>query len=110
MGRQSKVWRKLANLSLHQSTGVSLCGHLLTIGGTKKSIYRFPLFGKSQESTDAVYTYKPTTNSWEVISEMSEAQCQCFAVTLPTTNEVIVVGGFDSYNSRLNSVEFANLK
>ena len=73
-------------------------------------MYGFPLLGKSQESTDAVYTYKPTTNSWEVFSEMSEARCQCFAVTLPTTNEVIVVGGFDSYNSRLSSVEFANLK
>ena len=100
-GRQSnKIWRQLADPPLCLSTSVSLCGHLLAIGGTKLS---------SVESAKAVYAYKPTTNSWEVISQISEARCQCFAVTLPTTNELMAVGGYDNIYTRLSSVEFANL-
>lgn len=49
-----------------------------------------------------------TTNSWEVISEMLVARHECFAVALPATNELMVVGG-SSGMLKIDSVEFASL-
>ena len=98
------LWRELADLPLYNSTCVSLCGHLLAIGGNDCK-------SENTSSAKAVYAYKPTTNSWKVISQMSVARYLCFAVTLPTNNELMVVGGRsnESSNSATSSVEFANL-
>ena len=98
------LWRKLRDLPLYNSICVSLCGHLLAIGGNGCK-------SENSGSAKAVYAYKPTTNSWEVISQMSVARHLCFAVTLPTNNELMVVGGRsnESSNSATSSVEFANL-
>ena len=85
--------------SIH-STYVSFCGHLLAIGGQY-------LYNIIYNSSNKVYAYKPTTNSWEEVSQMSIARCPCFAVVLPT-NELMVVGGRDSCQS-VDSVEFASL-
>ena len=103
--RQSTMWRKVADLPLYNSTCVSLYGHLLAIGGeTEKSI------DISSTSSKAVYAYKPATDSWEVISRMSVSRCQCFAVTLPTNNKLMVVGGYQQAGySCTDSVEFANI-
>ena len=97
--RQSNIWRQLAELPIYQPTCVSLCGHLLAIGGAE---------GVTAPSK-AVRTYKPASNTWEVISEMLEARRLCFAIALPTTNEVMIVGGYDSYSIKLSSVEFVSL-
>ena len=43
-----------------------------------------------------------------MISQMCVAQCFCFAVVLPTTNELMVVGGLTKL-SHIDSVEFACL-
>ena len=98
----SNVWRELADLPVHNSSCVSLCGHLLAIGGNG---YK----SANSSSAKAVYAYEPTTNSWEVISQMSVARHLCFAVTLPTNNELMVVGGQSNKVSATSSVEFANL-
>ena len=96
-----RTWRKLANLPIYDSTCTSLCGHLLAIGGTTTSA------NYSSKETNAVHAYKPTSNSWEVISEMSMARHRCFAITLPTTNELMVVGG-RSWFCSIGSVEIAS--
>jgi serine/threonine protein kinase len=103
---QSNIWRKLADLPFYYSTCVSLSGHLLAIGGSRNSFY---LLRDSEDAgSKAVYAYKPTTNSWKVICEMSMSRYDCFAVTLPTTNELMVVDGWSKGRST-DSVEFASL-
>ena len=99
------LWRKHADLPFYYSDCVSLCGHLLAIGGSGHESHRKL---REEIGSKAVYAYRPITNSWEVISEMSIARYDCFAVTLPTTNELMVVGGRSKLNST-DSVEFASL-
>jgi hypothetical protein len=94
------IWRKLADLPTYNSTCVSFCGHLVAIGGTDH---------KSLATTKTIYAYNQTTNSWEVINEMSVARRQCFAVALPATNELMVVCGTSSTFNHIDSVEFASL-
>ena len=91
------TWRKLADLPAYDSTCVSFCGHLIAIGGI---IYM------SSISTKSIYAYNRTANSWEVISDMSVARSECFAVV---TNELMVVGGFSGTYNDIDSVEFASL-
>ena len=99
------IWRKHADLPFYYSDCVSLCGHLLAIGGSGHVPHRKLI---KETGSKAVYAYRPTTNSWEVISEMSMARYDCFAVTLPNTNELMVVGGRSKLNPT-NLVEFASL-
>ena len=102
---QPNVWRKHADLPFYHSTCVSLCDHLLAIGGSKEKFSP-----RDDIVSKAVHAYKPTANSWEVISEISIACYNCFAVTLPTTNELMVVGGQSKgINISTDSVEFASL-
>ena len=75
--RKSNIWRQLADLPLYHSTCISLYGHLLAIGRSRSAHILC-------NSSKAVYAYKPTTDSWEVISHMSVLRRQGFAVTLPT--------------------------
>ena len=44
-----------------------------------------------------------------MISEMSVGRHECFAVVIPTTNEIMVVGGSDGRHTHVDSVEFASL-
>ena len=97
----SNIWRRIADLPLLDSTCVSLCGHLLAIGGKKTS--------DSGDDNKAVYAYNLKTKSWEVTSQTSVARYLCFAVTLPTTNELMVVGGKESFSRGIDSVEFARV-
>ena len=47
---------------------------------------------EGEKSTTAVHKYNPTTNTWDLISNMSTARCECLVAVLPT-NGMIVVGG-----------------
>ena len=95
-GTAMSVWSKLADLpEPYPTTCVSLCGHLLAIGG-----------GDARPSK-SVYIYKSATNTWEKISEMLEPRRECLAVTLPT-NTVMVVGGWNR-DQKTNTVQFADL-
>ena len=96
------IWRKLASLPIYNSTCISFCDHLIAIGGTVSPT-------DTNAPTNTVYAYIHTTNSWEVISEMSVARCQCFIVVLPATSELMVVGGFIGRFIPTDSVEFASL-
>ena len=85
------IWKQLADLPLYYSACVSLCGHILAISGNL-SWYNV------KTSIKVVYACNPTTNSWKVMpmSPMSVARHHCFAVTLPTTNELMVASGWKS--------------
>lgn len=100
-GQQFNGWRQLADLPFYYSTCISLVGRLLAVGGNMSPHIL-------SESTNSVYAYKKTANSWEAIGQMFLARRLCFAIALHSSNELMVVGGRDGLDT-IDSVEFASL-
>ena len=99
--RSIGVWSELPNLPVSESTCVTFCGQLLAVGGRDSD----------NKPTTAVFMYNRDTNSWNVISHMTTARRQPFAVVLPN-NQVMVVGGQTKIDNRWtisNFVEFGHL-
>ena len=44
------------------------------------------------KTTSAIHKYDPTTDSWDIISNMPTARYRCLVAVLPTS-EMMVVGG-----------------
>ena len=107
------IWRRIADIPVLGSTCVSFYGHLLAIGGEEidmRTRRRHTKHDSDNCGSTAVYAYNPTTKSWEVNSQLSVARYNCFAVALPTTNELMVVDGKDAmYGPGIDSVEFASM-
>lgn len=78
----SNVWSTIQNLPVVLSTCVSFNGDLLAFGGRVES-----------KTSDAVYVYKPASDSWAVAGHMPTARERCFVNILPN-GEILVVGGF----------------
>ena len=99
---KSKVWSRVADLAVTQSTCVSLNGQLLAVGGYNKT---------DKDMTTGIHWYNQATRSWEVISHMIKPRCKCFAAVLPDNQLVVVGGNSDSYTQseldQTDSVEFA---
>ena len=93
------IWMELTHLPFFNSTCMSLCGRIIAIGGNGSE--------STNSTSSAVCAYNQTTSTWEVISQISVARRRCFAVALPTTNELMVAGGNSEF-STISSVEFAN--
>jgi N-acetylneuraminic acid mutarotase len=73
---------RVADAAGYLSTCAAVNGELLAVGGCDE---RFrPSF--------AIHKYNPTTNSWDLISNMPTARYFNLAAVLPT-NEIMVVGG-----------------
>ena len=88
-------WSRIADLPAKLSTGISLNGQLLAVGGTQNS-----------EEITAVHVYQPITNSWAVISHMTTCRCKCLAVVLPD-NKLMIIGGSTKNNKKwCDSTEF----
>ena len=80
------------------STCAAVNGELVAIGG---------MTGTNVDST-AVHKYNPTTDSWDVISNMPTARCLCLVAVLQT-NEVMVAGG-SIHDPDTNIVEIASIQ
>ena len=95
-------WKKVADLPYPSATSVSLCGHLLAIGGRESDSY--------STCVRAVQMYNQITDSWEEISYMSIGRSRCFAAVLPA-NRLFVVGGWTGtkQGDRTDRVEIATL-
>ena len=91
----SKVWTRVADLPVTESTAVSLYDQLLAVGGRDSEC----------TSTSAVYKYSFVSKSWAIISHMVTPRHLCFAVVIPD-NRVLVVGG-EIGRSATDSVEIA---
>ena len=76
------AWHTSTELPVTDSTCVTLNGQLVAVGGRDSD-------GKY---TNNIYSYDTETSSWEVISHMPTARCQCLATVLPG-NKLMVVGG-----------------
>ena len=90
------VWKKVTEPPVYESDFVSILGRLLTIGG-------------KDYLTSAVHMYRPTTDSWEVISHIATPKRQIFAAALPN-NQIIVVGGRPQHQHEIDSVEIGTVE
>ena len=83
----NSVWHMIAHLPVFCSTGDTLNGKLLAVGGNTPeekdtdNIY----------ATNNIYSYNTETNTWEVISYMPTPRRMCLVVVLPR-NKLMVVG------------------
>ena len=80
---QSSVWHSVADAPAYYSTCAAVNGELLAVGGCDKDY----------KATAAIHKYNPTTNSWDLISNMPTARWLCLVAVLPT-NEIMAVGGW----------------
>jgi hypothetical protein len=78
----SSIWHRVADAPAYNSTCVAINGELLAIGGCDKE----------WKPSSAIHKFNPTTNSWDLISNMPTARFKCLVAVLPT-NEMMVVGG-----------------
>ena len=79
------VWCRITDVPVYHSTCAAVNGELVAVGGVDER----------DKSTSAVHKYNPTTNSWDLISNVLTARYDCLVTVLPT-NEMMVVGGLAS--------------
>ena len=91
------VWHRIADVPVYFSTCAAVNGELVAVGGLTDA-----------EDTVAVHKYNPTTDSWEIISNMPTARHLCLVLDLPT-NEMMVVGGHIRYH-KTDRVEIASIQ
>ena len=85
------AWSTLANTPVYHPTAAVLGGHLLAIGGKKHG------------ASNNVYMYSSATNSWVYISDIPAPRSHTAVAVLPS-EEILVIGGFDSEEVRVNTL------
>ena len=93
----SSIWRRVADAPAYLSTCAAVNGELLAVGGCDND----------NRASYAIHKYNPTTNSWDLISNMPTARYRSLVAVLPT-NEMMVVGGYDKHRSPKSIVEIAD--
>ena len=78
----SSIWHRVADAPAYYSTCSAVNGELLAVGGCDKGF----------KPTSAIHQYNPTTNSWDLISNMPTARYRSLVAVLPPS-EMLVVGG-----------------
>ena len=73
------IWNRLADLPVSQSTAISLCGQLISVGGYDDT-----------GEVDLVYYYDPTTNTWQKMGNLICPKGLPLAVTLPGDKLIVV--------------------
>ena len=92
----SRIWHRVADAPAYCSTCAAVNGELLAVGGRDEN----------DEPKAAIHKYNPTTNSWDLISNMPTARYRSLIAVLPT-NEMMVVGGQDNCYRAIDKVEIA---
>jgi hypothetical protein len=95
------VWHKIADAPVYDSICASVNGELLAVGGRDKK-------NKTAVTASAIHKYNPTTNAWDIISNMPTARHACLVAVLPT-NEMMVVGGYLDSLSSTDKIETAGI-
>ena len=96
----SQVWREIAELQHTLSPLITLRGQLLAIGGTVTE--------SGEGETSEVKQNDVITNSWNIISHMTNTRHQFFAAVLPN-DRVMVVGGWVSHGKGNDNIEIASI-
>jgi hypothetical protein len=90
------IWHRVADAPAYFSTCAAVNGELLAVGGCDED-------GKP---SSAIHKYNPTTNSWDLISNMPTVRYSCLVAVLPT-NEMMVVGGCNKGLFDKDTIEIA---
>ena len=77
-------WKDLPELPCQHFALGSLNGCLLAVGG-----------GEWDDPISTVQCYSPITNTWERVGDLPDQRYVCSTVFLPTTGELLVMGGWD---------------
>ena len=96
----SSIWHRVADAPAYLSTCAAVNGELLAVGGCDKD----------DKPSSAIHKYNPTTNSWDLISNMPTARRHSLVVVLPS-NEMMVVGGNTKVtggNTCIDKIEIAS--
>ena len=92
------VWNSISDAPAYHSTCIAVDGELLAVGGEDEQ----------HKATSAVCKYVPTSDSWQLISNMPTGRDHCLVAVLPT-NEMIVVGGLTRGLTNTDKVEIAHI-
>ena len=94
----SSIWHRVADAPAYSSTCAAVNGELLAVGGCDKD----------WKPSSAICKYNPTTNSWDLISNMPTARWLSLVAVLPT-NEIMVVGGsIKELDHGIDTIEIVN--
>ncbi len=98
----SSIWHRVADAPAYLSTCAAVNGELLAVGGCDKD----------DKPSSAIHKYNPTTNSWDLISNMPTARYNCLTATvvLPTGTEMKIIGGECHWNCTLAKIETATFQ
>ena len=98
LSSSSSIWHRIADAPAYYSTCAAVNGELLAVGGCDED----------WKPSSAIHKYNPTTNSWDLISNMPTARWISLVAVLPT-NEMMVVGGsIQNYIDGNDKIEIAN--
>ena len=86
-------WKVLPGLPYERFALGSLNGCLLAVGG-----------GEWDRPISTVQCYSPITNTWERVGDLPDQRCVCSTVLLPTTGELLVMGGVHGISYYCNGV------
>ena len=92
------VWHRITDVPVYRSTCAAVSGELVAIGGCDVKY----------KTTSSVHKYDPTTDSWDIISNMPTARYISFVAVLPTY-DIMVAGGKTSVIDISNKVEIADI-
>ena len=93
----SSIWHRVADAPAYHSTCAAVNGELLAVGGRDKD----------GNPLSAIHMYNPSTNSWDLISNMPTARW-CSLVAVFPTNVMVVVGGNIESFTAIDIVEVAH--
>ena len=77
----STIWERIASLETSKSSLFVANGHVHAVGGETSEGH----------SCEFVHRYSTDSDSWEFVSEMTNARCKCLTAPLPE-NKLLVVG------------------
>ena len=92
------AWHQVADTVTYYSTCTTINGELVAIGG----------YNRQGRIMKDVYRYDSTKNAWNTVSSMPTPRYDCLVAVLPSSNEVMVVGGREHFGAG-NKVEVATL-
>ena len=94
-----QAWKEVPELCLTGVTPLSIGVSLFAVGG---------LSGKQIQPVTAIHVYHPVSGEWERIGDLPSPRYNCTCAMLPTSCEIMVVGGNCHDRRKMNRVDFAS--
>ena len=82
--QETNVWNRITDLPVFNSTAITLCGQLVSVGGSE-----------DKKEVDSVYCYNPATSKWKIIGTIPLSMSRPLVTTLPGDKMIVVYGAGD---------------